>query len=583
MESVASPDANSLESFLSFLYEGLEGYIYVAVKPPNQQKEWHQEFFEWPAQADKMLDLIPKAARKFEVYMGPVVYNAKRVDKKFFAGTNVIWADFDGNAPEWEYDTHGEPSLIVQSSIETKQHCYWRLIEPLTDADALEDLNRRVAYNLGADKGSWDATRVLRPPETLNYKYNPPLPVSVHYSNDTRYDVELFNTLAPVPVSTHEEWDITVLPNVQDIILKYPFPPDMVLLLGKENYPDRSAALMNLAYGCCEMGMTNKEVFAMLLMLDNKVGKFKDRKDRNRRLAHMVDVARNKYPGLQEETPEEAFTFAYDFQSFLDTEINIDWLIEPMIMENGSMLLVGPSGVGKTQVSLQFMIHLALGKDYLHYKIKQAVKVIFLSLEMDHGSLKQFLVKMNEDLTDSERALLAENFILVPHGEPWALNEPLGQQHLISLMDNTMPNIVFIDSIGSALRGPISSDETVQPYLDFVDRTRKSYNCSFWAIHHMRKAQQGGHAVTQDDVYGNQYLLNRATSSYAVLRGKNNSIKIRNLKNRLAPMEQDFHLKRTENLNFESTHKEVDTLTEHLTHTEPDEGENFKADNGLNF
>jgi RecA-family ATPase len=246
------------------------------------------------------------------------------------------------------------------------------------------------------------------------------------------------------------------------------------------------------------------------------------------------------------------------------------------------MLLVGPSGVGKTQVSLQFMIHLALGKDYLHYKIRNAIKVIFLSLEMDHGSLKQFLLKMNMDLTEEESATLAENFVIVPHGEPWALNQPIGQQHLVSLLDATMPNIVFIDSIGSALKGPISSDETVQPYLDFIDQARKKYNLSFWAIHHMRKQQPGSHSATQDDVYGNQYLLNRATSSYAVLRAKNNTIKIRNLKNRLAPMENDFYIKRTENLNFESITKEVDALVENITQHTNDNPEHT-APNGVDF
>jgi hypothetical protein len=440
-----------------------------------------------------------------------------------------------------------------------------------------------VAYNLGADKGSWDATRVLRPPHTKNYKYDPPLDVTLHHSNNTKYDVELFNTLAPVPVTTHEEWDVTVLPDVQDLILKYAFPADMVKLLGKEHFPDRSAALMNLAYGCCEMGMTNKEVFAMLLMFDNKVGKFKDRADRNRRLAHMVDVAKAKHPGSEpEEEAEEAFTFAFDYQSFLDTEINIDWLIEPMLMEYGSMLMVGPSGIGKTQVSLQFMIHLALGRDFLHYKIKTPVKVIFLSLEMGHGELKQFLLKMNDDLTDQERLLLTENFTLVPHGEPWALNEPIGQQHLISLLDATKPNIVFIDSIGSALRGPLSSDETVQPYLEFVDKTRKKYNLSVWAIHHMRKQQPGGHSATQDDVYGNQYLFNRSTSSYAFLRGKNKSIKVRNLKNRLAALEPDFNIRRTDNLNFESINHTVDELIDNKT--EPPVGDpETTSEGGIEF
>ncbi|HEY0750014.1 MAG TPA: hypothetical protein VGD26_02595, partial [Chitinophagaceae bacterium] len=123
-------------------------------------------------------------------------------------------------------------------------------------------------------------------------------------------------------------------------------------------------------------------------------------------------------------------------------------------------------------------------------------------------------------------------------------------------------------------------DEDVQELINFNDRTRKKYGVSFWYIHHMRKSTNGGHQPsTQDDIYGNQYLLNRATSSYGVLRGRDGLIKIKNFKNRLAPTEADFYVKREDNLSFSKIEQNADKAPTILEYKKP-ESEKGPEDNG---
>jgi hypothetical protein len=56
-------------------------------------------------------------------------------------------------------------------------HAYWPLRHPLA-VDELEDANRRLAYALGADVGAvTNAAAILRPPGTLNFKDDVPVPV----------------------------------------------------------------------------------------------------------------------------------------------------------------------------------------------------------------------------------------------------------------------------------------------------------------------------------------------------------------------------------------------------------------------
>lgn len=555
MESLARQTNPELRSFLEFLYGGLDGYAYLATRNVQDPLDWKQYFYDVATDLNRMENVILKAPADVDVFISPATFKDKSAEKESFKASNVVWTEFDGNTPD-EFDI--EPSLRVQSSVPENQHVYWRLSEPISDAAALEQINRNITYALGADLSAWDANQVLRPPSTVNRKRG--LPVKVVTNTSTSYHTNVFGSLPQAPAAIDETgWTLGSVPDAQDVLLKYAFPPDALRLLKKEKSEvstgdgGRARALVNLAHICCEIGLSDAECFAVLRFADDRWGKFKDRKDRNKRLSHIITIARHKHPAAEDD--DEPFTFAFDFVSFLETEIEIDWAIEPMLMDQGMMLLVGPSGIGKTQLSLQFMIHLALGRSFLHYKIPEPKKIMFLSLEMDHGSLKKFVESMNNDLTNHDRLLLQENFIVVPHGEPWALNLPVGQENLTGLLEDYKPDGVFIDSIGSAIKGSLSQDEEVLDLLAYNDRIRKIYGCFTWYIHHMRKSSNGGHTPsTQDDIYGNQYLLNRSTSSYGVLRGREGFLKIRNFKNRLAPQEPDYYIERRNNLNF----REVD-------------------------
>lgn len=568
MESLNSQNSE-LHNFIEFLYGDLNGLAYIATKNPDNPLEWNTHFFQYPAESHRMETVILQNSDTSEVYISPALYKEPRPIRENVKCSNVVWTEFDGDAPSLE-DYANPPSLIVRSSSERNQHVYWRLSEPIYDVDTLEQVNRNITYAMGADSSAWDATQVLRPPSTKNHKRG--TDVTLVVDSATSYDVAVFDTLptAPEQIDT-SNWQLGVLPDINDVILKYPFSPDLILLLKKEKdeVKDRSASLMNLAYGCAEMGLSDAEIFVMLKLADDRWGKFKDRRDRNKRLAHIITVARHKHPA---EESGEQFTFALDFLSFLNTDIEIDWVIEGMLMEQGSMLFVGPSGIGKTQLSLQFMIHLALGKDFLHYKIARPFKILFLSLEMGFGELKVFVEDMAKELTNDELLLLQENLILVPHGEKWALNTPVGQHELIKLMEDIQPDGLFTDSVGSAIQGNISDDETIMGLVDFNDRLRKKYGCFVWYIHHLRKKTNGGHAPSdQDDVYGNQYLVNRATSSYALLFAKNGKIKVRNFKNRLAKKEEDYIVERRENYQFHKLNEDIDDAIMHLEYKKPED------------
>lgn len=103
----------------------------------------------------------------------------RRGTREDLAPTALLWADCDTprslavlNALE------PRPTMIVASGSEQHAHAYWTLTRPMP-VEQLQQANRRLAAVLGADQCCADAARILRPPDTLNFKHDPPRPVTL--------------------------------------------------------------------------------------------------------------------------------------------------------------------------------------------------------------------------------------------------------------------------------------------------------------------------------------------------------------------------------------------------------------------
>lgn len=558
MEQPVAQISNDLDTFLDFIYGGLEGYIYMAASAPKgSEEDWEQRFFKWPEQRNKIAPVLANASKTHEIYMCPSVFETpKNGQRENFKCAQVVWADFDGNAPELSTYS-AAPSLVVQSSEENNQHVYWKLTEPITASDALEDINQRIYASYQADS-SWDAVRLLRPPTTLHHESGNT--VSIVHREEIAYELEAFHVLAPPPKKEEPAFQLGTLPTLETVLLQYAIPIDLQGLLGKSKseVTDRSASLMNAAYSCCQSGMKDVEVFVVLQALATKWGKFEGRKDKEKQLSNIVTRARQKYPDIlpepePEEETEEAYNpfFIWTYDTLLTAEVEFDWVVEGMLMERGNMLMAGPGGIGKSQIMMDAMKHIACGKDWLHYKIKRPYKIGYLSLEMGIVENQIFMRSQDKNFTDEDRVLINQNLDTLTIGESLPLNVKAGQDILLQLIEERGWEGVFIDSVGSAILGNINNAETVQPFTNFNDKIRNRLGCFLWYIHHTRKSGPGQSGPTsQDDVYGDQYLVNRCTSAYGVLHAKDGLIRVRNFKNRLAAREDDYLIERTKNLGF---------------------------------
>lgn len=564
MQIVESQQDSQIEQFLDYLYEGQDGFVCSPTldrKDDNPQTNFKHHWFEWPSQKPQLINHITEATSMLEVYLTPALWSAPKLNKDHFKVTNVVWTEFDGNTPT-SLSQIPNPTLQVESSGPGFEHWYWKLDQPLNDVTQVEAINRSLTYQLGADASAWDATQILRPPSTTNHKRNSSTRVVAN--NTEVISISLFGALPNVP-EPETNFSLDTIPDVTEVLLKYALPEQAIKLFTTRDFAvgQRSTAIMQLGYFLAEVGMTDAEMFSVLRNADDRWGKFKDRRDRNKRLVDLITKARLKHPQVVEISEEVIPVFG--FQSLLNTEEEISWVIPGMLQEKGYMLLTGPSGVGKTQFSLQMAMHMALGKSFLDFEFDRSFRLMFWSLEMGLADIKYFLSIMSQDFTDEERAQLEQNLLIAPLGEPFYLDNPNGQAAFQNVLEQLRPDGVFVDSLGSTSTTELSSESTVKTLMDFNDRVRKRFDCFTWYIHHHRKATSDNKKPNKmSDVYGNQYLVNRATSVYCLWQGAG-VIDVIPLKKRLGPVEADWQIARTSTLNFYKKEKAFAGGTSHLS------------------
>ena len=149
--------------------------------------------------ADSLIEAaqaINATGQRADVYVGVVPRNAESGGKRAIDSVSTLWADRDDqNATRLLAAFRPEPSIVVRSGPRGR-HAYWLLDEPLT-LDHAEAANRRLAAALLADAQSTDAARILRPPGTLNFKYDPPAAVELERFRPER--IAAATVVGPLP------------------------------------------------------------------------------------------------------------------------------------------------------------------------------------------------------------------------------------------------------------------------------------------------------------------------------------------------------------------------------------------------
>lgn len=572
--------AKVLADFYTTLWHNEDGYVYLPTK--DSDSTWKKNFFRWPERKDDVVAwTLEQSATNKDVYCSPVIFKESGIaEKSNVKGSHTLWGDWDGEAPEWAGEGRERatdalpgvppPTVRVQSSLDKREHLYWTLDEFNTDIEYVEQLNRRIAYSGNADTGCWNINRVLRPPETINTgngKDRKALPVTLLETNSSRVTREDFSNL-PTPRTLIKETirSLEELPSLDTVLTGENWSEELLALF-KADRPksgDRSKALVRLSMMSAELGFSEESIYVLVDDADKRWGKYTDRSEgeRNRLLINLVDRAKAKHP---EAIPDMVWSpkvdvdqkTVYGFKELIEADVSVEWLIDGLMPAAGAGIIAAAPGVGKTLLSVDMAIDMALGNKYLTYSVERPMKILYLSLEMPEGPFQLFQKKLATNLTDEQLEILNENFLIAPVGEMILLDKKPGEDFVNGLIEDHNPDIVFIDSLSQVLM-ELQSDVEVRKFMSVINKFRRNHGTSFIFIHHNKKPVENKPA-TMADMFGSVYISSNVDFIFSMwkVNDQSDQIRLALAKNRLGSTGNPIVVRRGEDLRYE-----VETIEE---------------------
>ena len=191
------------------------------------------------------------------------------------------------------------------------------------------------------------------------------------------------------------------------------------------------------------------------------------------------------------------------------------------LCRGGGLLLVGPTGVGKSSLSMQIMIGLALGRNVLGIEPARPLKSLLIQAENDEGDLAEFrdgtMAGMN--LTDEEKTIVGERVTICTEDARSGLEfctsviEPLLERH--------RPDLLWTDPALAYVGGDSNSGKDVGQFLrQGLNPLIHRYGCGVVIIHHTAKplrATGGTATAPQDFAYAGSGSAEWANWSRATL------------------------------------------------------------------
>ena len=282
-------------------------------------------------------------------------------------------------------------------------HVYWRFKEPLgcSDTERVEYLNKQLCDYFKGDTSATDASRILRPPGTYNLKDGERLPVStIELNKDAAYNLSDFDFLPEYVEPKDDSIQQTASGDTLRVdVLKYlahygikalkpkPFGTSTLYLLGEcifssshSSETHRGEAFIGqkadggLFYGChhtsCKGKRTWPEARALISGEDS--------------LAQFMF-------GRTPERPEAKKNklVCVNLGEFLSMEIPAcGYIVEPIITEQGLIMVYAWRGTGKTYFVLYLIAAIASGSPFLKWTVNKPVGCMFLDGEMPTGDLQ---------------------------------------------------------------------------------------------------------------------------------------------------------------------------------------------------
>lgn len=484
-------------------------YVFLCTRKKGEDKKKGWDDYSFPFSKDirpRLRDwLRQNDAKKIDIYWCPLPFSSPERKAKYVKPVNMLWSDIDdGDVKKLR------PTVLWESSPD-RHHALWFLKEKLHAEDAAA-LNKSMTYHLGADKGGWDLSQVLRIPGTFNHKYDFKPEVKLIHWDDNKLDHRIVAKKvkhAIVDPAQHEDKDWG---DANAVLANYRLPQKLLTLLhGEAEHGKRSEMLWYLENKLSEVGMSPEEVITVIRESD--WNKFKGRKDGDEQLRVEMMKIIEKQITADPPRRNKAVTQAGDMriQTFQEVMSSLQttpgWLIPGFWMKQSHGIVAGEPKSMKTTLFMDAMISVATGAPFLgKYPVEETGNVLYVQNENAEWIMRDRFEKMvaNKGLVGKVQHSFGSKLKIkfnpeVPmymvNQQGFTLTDPDQQDWLEDTIKELKPAIVVLDPLYLMFDGDIASAQELFPILQWLLYLKNEYKCGITLIHHWNKggeSKRGG-------------------------------------------------------------------------------------------
>lgn len=462
-----------------------------------------------------------------DLYFTPHLFSEARRLRRYALGGRWLFADLDAVDPNGLTDCR--PTVAWETSPHRYQ-CLWLLDRPLNPR-RLENLNHRLTYYTGADRGGWSLTKVLRVPGSVSTKYEDPFPVRLLWSESVAHSVtDLRATLAdvelPDEIHTPDMPSLRNLPEFSDLYRRRRsrLPVRARQLIRTQDVvtgDDRSKRLWELENILLDAGITAADTFVLVrgTVWNKYAGQRREARMLWQEIARasanraQAPVGRSKgsakapagsVKGKLRTTPRKHPELrTVTFHDLMTRSLpRASWLVEGIWSDGAHGMIGGESKSFKTLLYLDLAVSVASGTPFLNrFNVPRTGRVLIIQEENDAGDIQDRLMRISSSRGVGPSLQVNGNNPTLDFGHKlpidianntgFALNQGDDMARLERYMATQKPVLVVLDPLYLLTPGMNEdSQQEMTPILSRLLKLKQKYNCGIMIVHHYHKTRE---------------------------------------------------------------------------------------------
>ena len=165
----------------------------------------------------------------------------------------------------------------------------------------------------------------------------------------------------------------------------------------------------------------------------------------------------------------------------------ISWMVKHWIQDKALVMVHGPSGGGKTFVTLDWMLHIASGKPLWHGHKVKAGNMVYLAGEGHHGLRSRIAAWKHKNSVDDLNMWVSKSGL--------DLNTPEGYLKVVESIRalKIKPSVITVDTLHRFMAGDENSAQDAKTMLDACAALMQEFDCTVILVHHTGVSEEAQH------------------------------------------------------------------------------------------